>query len=635
MDLKKITSPELIHLDVDVNSKEEVLELMVQSLYENGKIHSDKEFMKAIYEREALSATGFENGLAIPHGKSKTVKEASVAVFRLKNELTDYESLDPNNKVKLLFMLAIPEEEAGSTHLTLLAELATRLSDENYFNQFLTASTSNEVYELLGEQEKEEKEVIQDAEVYLGVTACPAGIAHTYMAAEALQKAAKAAGVNIFVEKQGANGIEDKHTAKQLREAKGIIFAVDVIVKDPERYAHLPSIKTNVADPLRNASTLMEQIIEKGKSYDGQVVNNDFEEVEETKLSFKNEVKNSVLTGISYIIPIIIAGGMLLTFATLVTQGFGLQELYNTPGSWLNMYRQLSGGLLGTLMVPILAGYMSYSIADKPGLTPGLAAGFAANMIGSGFLGGMLGGLVAGYIMKYMKIYIKPKGVFAGFVSFWVYPVLGTLLVGTIMLFVLGTPVTWLNEQLVSWLDTLQGGSALALGAVLGIMVSFDLGGPVNKAAYAFCIAAMASGNYVPYAAFASVKMVSAFAITGAVVFGKDLYTEQEKEIGQQTWLLGLAGITEGAIPFMMNDLIRVIASLSVGSAITGAIVTTAGVGLSVPGAGIFSLFLLENVSSLMGIGVWLGSALLGAAISTVLLILTRKNKLSKLSEVK
>jgi 2-O-A-mannosyl-D-glycerate-specific PTS system IIC component len=299
--------------------------------------------------------------------------------------------------------------------------------------------------------------------------------------------------------------------------------------------------------------------------------------------------------------------------------------VYNAQGSWLWLLRQLGGTLLGQLMVPILAAYMAYSIADKPALGPGFAAGVAANLIGGGFLGGMLGGLLAGYLLKWLKKTVKPTGTFAGFVSFWVYPVVGTLLAGGIMLFVIGKPLAAINLGLIGWLSGLSGANALLLGAIIGAMVSFDLGGPINKAAYTFCIGAMANGNFVPYAAFASVKMVSAFAVTGATLIGKRYFTEGEQEIGKQTWLLGLAGITEGAIPLMLNDPLRVIPSLVAGSAITGAIVAYFNIGLNVPGAGIFSLALLKGPQAIVAAAVWLGAALLGAVISTALLIITRK----------
>lgn len=257
------------------------------------------------------------------------------------------------------------------------------------------------------------------------------------------------------------------------------------------------------------------------------------------------------------------------------------------------MYRKLGGGMLGTLMVPVLAAYTAYSLADKPALAPGFAAGLAANMIGAGFLGAVAGGLIAGYLMRWVKQHIRLSNRFNGFMTFYLYPVIGTLAAGSLMLFVIGEPVAWVNNSLTAWLNGLSGANALLLGVILGFMCSFDLGGPVNKAAYAFCLGAMANGVYGPYAIFASVKMVSAFTVTASTMLAPNLFKQFEIETGKSTWLLGLAGITEGAIPMAIEDPVRVIGSFVLGSMATGAIVGAMGIGLSTPGAGIFSLFLL------------------------------------------
>ncbi|WP_170008515.1 PTS 2-O-a-mannosyl-D-glycerate transporter subunit IIABC [Bacillus fonticola] len=631
--LKNLTSPALLHTNQSFSSKEETIRFLVKKLGEEGKLRSEEDFYQAVLDRETMSPTGFEGGLAIPHGKSEAVKEAAFAVATLSKPIDTWESIDPNNQVELVILLAIPKEEEGSTHLSLLSEFVTRLSNERYKNGLLQAKTSTELYEHLDAdyQAVETESAKKLNKTILAVTACPAGIAHTYMAAEALVKAGKELGVDVFVEKQGANGVEDRHSKVLLKKADAVVFAVDVAVKDEDRFGHLPKVKASVAAPLRNAKSLLEQALQKAeKTSKSAYVDTDDTSDDDEKKSVKTEIKDSVLTGISYIIPVIVAGGMTLAAAVFLSQAFGLQEVYNTEGSWLWLLRQLGGSLLGTLMIPILAAYMAYSIADKPALGPGFAAGVAANLIGSGFLGGMLGGLLAGYFLKYLKKKVKPTGTFAGFVSFWLYPVVGTLVVGSIMLFIVGEPLAALNEGLIQWLDGMSGTNAIILGAILGAMVSFDLGGPVNKAAYTFSIGAMASGNIVPYAAFASVKMVSAFSVTGATIIGKKYFTKQEQEVGKQTWLLGLAGITEGAIPFMINDPLRVIPSLIAGSAVTGAIVAYFDIGLNVPGAGIFSLALLEGQPLLLAASVWLGAALIGALISMVLLIATRKSKLQK-----
>ena len=321
------------------------------------------------------------------------------------------------------------------------------------------------------------------------------------------------------------------------------------------------------------------------------------------------------------------AGGTVLAVAVLIAQIFGLQEVYSLEKSWLWMYRQLGGGMLGTLMVPVLSAYTAYSLADKPALAPGFAAGLAANLIGSGFLGGVAGGLIAGYLMRWVKNHLRLSSKFNGFLTFYLYPVIGTLVAGSLMLFVIGEPVAWVNNSLTAWLNGLSGANALLLGAILGFMCSFDLGGPVNKAAYAFCLGAMANGVYGPYAIFASVKMVSAFTVTASTSLAPQLFKQFEIETGKSTWLLGLAGITEGAIPMAIEDPLRVIGSFVLGSMLTGAIVGAMGIGLSTPGAGIFSLFLLQDAGhgAFVAAAGWFGAALVGTMVSTAVLLVWRR----------
>ncbi|WP_321993434.1 PTS 2-O-a-mannosyl-D-glycerate transporter subunit IIABC [Clostridium butyricum] len=631
MDLKNLTNENLITIDLDLNKKEDVIKYLVKQLYDEGKLSSEKDFYNAVLDREALSPTGFEAGLAVPHGKSNAVKEAAFAVAKLKRPISEWESVDENNKVELVFLLAIPTSEAGSTHIELLAELMTRISNEEYKKSIENSKDKHEFYKRLDMTIKEDDINVDKFEkTIVAVTACPAGIAHTYMAAEALVKAGKEMGVRVLVEKQGANGIENRHTNENLKNADAAIFAVDVAVKEVERFGHLPVYKTKVAAPLRDAKAIIKNALKQAEGHQKGTFN-EIEEIEE-KVSFGNEAKKAILTGISHIVPLIVAGGMIAAFATLIAQGFGLQDVFNAENSWLWMYRKLGSNLLGTLMVPVLSAYMAYSISDKPALGPGFAAGVAANMINGGFLAGMAGGFIAGYTIKMLKRYIPSKGTLAGFISFWVYPVFGTLIVGTLMFFVVGKPVTALNQGLISWLGSMAGTNAALFGAILGIMVSFDLGGPVNKAAYAFCIGAMAEGIIIPYAVFASVKMVSAFGVTFATLLFKKYFNEEEQEVGKSTWLLGLAGITEGAIPFMIADPLRVIPSLCIGSAITGSIVSVFNIGLDVPGAGIFSLFVLKGQPLLLGMGVWFSAAVFGAVISAALLVITRKSKLKKQS---
>ncbi|MEH8201705.1 PTS 2-O-a-mannosyl-D-glycerate transporter subunit IIABC [Aeromonas veronii] len=466
------------------------------------------------------------------------------------------------------------------------------------------------------------------------VTACPAGIAHTYMAAEYLEKAGRKLGIRVLVEKQGANGIEDRLPQEALDAAVACIFAAEVAIKEQERFAGIPRIETPVAEPIRHAERILKDALEAAKAGRTAPKPNLSQSDAPTgkKVSLKTELKQALLSGISFAVPLIVAGGTVLAVSVLLAQIFGLQHLFDTENSWLWMYRKLGGGMLGTLMVPVLAAYTAYSLADKPALGPGFAAGLAANMIGSGFLGGVVGGLIAGYLMRWVKQHVRLSPNFNGFLTFYLYPVIGTLVAGSLMLFVIGQPVAWLNNSLTEWLNGLSGTNALVLGALLGFMCSFDLGGPVNKAAYAFCLGAMANGVYGPYAIFGAVKMVSAFTVTFSTLLAPRLFQTFEIETGKSTWLLGLAGITEGAIPMAIEDPIRVIGSFLAGSVVTGAMVGAMGIGLSTPGAGIFSLFLLHDGGhgALMAAAVWLGAALVGTLISTVVLIGWRRHAMQR-----
>ncbi|OCH21510.1 PTS 2-O-a-mannosyl-D-glycerate transporter subunit IIABC [Aliivibrio sp. 1S128] len=635
MKLTTLTNKSLINLQTTFNSREEAIYALADQLEQQGKLHNKDEYLEAVFAREAEGPTALGEGLAVPHGKTDAVKEAAFAVATLTRDLK-WKGVDEDEDedVNLIFLIAIPNAEAGSTHMHLLTELTTTLVDDDVREAVLNATTAEEIFALFdGHKEKDTESYNLDtnAPTIVCVTACPAGIAHTYMAAEYLEKAGKKLGYNVHVEKQGANGIEDRITAEQLNKAVACVFAAEVAIKDVERFKGIPRVETPVAEPIRHAERILNDAIEEGKK--GRSA--DFVEATDDKpkkLPLKTELKQALLSGISFAVPLIIAGGTVLAVAVLIAQIFDLQELYATDGSWLWMYRKLGGGLLGTLMVPVLAAYTAYSLADKPALGPGFAAGLAANLIGAGFLGGVVGGLLAGYVMRWVKENIRLAPAFNGFLTFYLYPVIGTLVVGSLMLFVIGKPVAFLNQGLTDWLNGLSGTNAILLGAVLGCFVSFDLGGPVNKAAYAFCLGAMANGVYGPYAIFGSVKMVSAFTVTASTMIAPRLFKDFEIETGKSTWLLGLAGITEGAIPMAIEDPIRVIGSFLVGSIVTGAMVGAAGVGLSTPGAGIFSLFLLQDggMGSFMAAAVWLGAALVGTVISTSILIMWRGHAVKK-----
>ncbi|EGY1275663.1 PTS 2-O-a-mannosyl-D-glycerate transporter subunit IIABC [Escherichia coli] len=624
MNLTTLTHRDALCLNARFTSREEAIHVLTQRLAALGKISSTEQFLEEVYRRESLGPTALGEGLAVPHGKTAAVKEAAFAVATLSEPL-QWEGVDGPEAVDLVVLLAIPPNEAGTTHMQLLTALTTRLADDEIRARIQSATTPDELLSALDDKGGTQPSAsFSNAPTIVCVTACPAGIAHTYMAAEYLEKAGRKLGVNVYVEKQGANGIEGRLTADQLNSATACIFAAEVAIKESERFNGIPALSVPVAEPIRHAEALIQQALTLKRSDETRTVQQDTQPVK----SVKTELKQALLSGISFAVPLIVAGGTVLAVAVLLSQIFGLQDLFNEENSWLWMYRKLGGGLLGILMVPVLAAYTAYSLADKPALAPGFAAGLAANMIGSGFLGAVVGGLIAGYLMRWVKNHLRLSSKFNGFLTFYLYPVLGTLGAGSLMLFVVGEPVAWINNSLTAWLNGLSGSNALLLGAILGFMCSFDLGGPVNKAAYAFCLGAMANGVYGPYAIFASVKMVSAFTVTASTMLAPRLFKEFEIESGKSTWLLGLAGITEGAIPMAIEDPLRVIGSFVLGSMVTGAIVGAMNIGLSTPGAGIFSLFLLHDngAGGVMAAIGWFGAALVGAAISTAILLMWRRH---------
>ncbi|EFN4621357.1 PTS 2-O-a-mannosyl-D-glycerate transporter subunit IIABC [Escherichia coli] len=624
MNLTTLAHRDALCLNARFTSREEAIHALTQRLAALGKISSTEQFLEEVYRRESLGPTALGEGLAVPHGKTAAVKEAAFAVATLSEPL-QWEGVDGPEAVDLVVLLAIPPNEAGTTHMQLLTALTTRLADDEIRARIQSATTPDELLSALDDKGGTQPSAsFSNAPTIVCVTACPAGIAHTYMAAEYLEKAGRKLGVNVYVEKQGANGIEGRLTADQLNSATACIFAAEVAIKESERFNGIPALSVPVAEPIRHAEALIQQALTLKRSDETRTVQQDTQPVK----SVKTELKQALLSGISFAVPLIVAGGTVLAVAVLLSQIFGLQDLFNEENSWLWMYRKLGGGLLGILMVPVLAAYTAYFLADKPALAPGFAAGLAANMIGSGFLGAVVGGLIAGYLMRWVKNHLRLSSKFNGFLTFYLYPVLGTLGAGSLMLFVVGEPVAWINNSLTAWLNGLSGSNALLLGAILGFMCSFDLGGPVNKAAYAFCLGAMANGVYGPYAIFASVKMVSAFTVTASTMLAPRLFKEFEIETGKSTWLLGLAGITEGAIPMAIEDPLRVIGSFVLGSMVTGAIVGAMNIGLSTPGAGIFSLFLLHDngAGGVMAAIGWFGAALVGAAISTAILLIWRRH---------
>ncbi|EJK9925515.1 PTS 2-O-a-mannosyl-D-glycerate transporter subunit IIABC [Cronobacter sakazakii] len=624
MNLRALTDPGLIQIQAPFTTRDEAIAALAGLLAAQGKLHDHTAFVNEVMQREALGPTALGEGLAVPHGKCAAVREAAFAVATLR-ETVAWQGVEGDEPVRLIFLLAIPAAQAGTTHIQLLTELTTLLVDDAVREAAINAPCAEALLAILEARPLPPPVASGSADqpVVVCVTACPAGIAHTYMAAEYLERAGRRLGITVYTEKQGANGIEGRLTAAQIATAQGVIFAADVAVKDAERFAGRAVLSVPVAAPIKQAESLLRQALAQQSSGNPHPP-----AAAGIGTQWKTAVKQALLNGISFAVPLIVAGGTVLAVAVLLAQLFDLQALFEQNNSWLWLWRKLGGGLLGTLMLPVLAAYTAFSLADKPALAPGFAAGLAANMIGAGFIGAVAGGLLAGGLMQLIKTYLRLNSRFNGFLTFYVYPVVGTLATGSLMLFVIGEPVAWINNTLTAWLNGLSGSNALLLGAVIGFMCSFDLGGPVNKAAYAFCLGAMANGVLAPYAMFASVKMVSAFTVTASTLLAPGLFKTFEKDLGKSTWLLGLAGITEGAIPMAIEDPLRVIGAFVTGSMVTGAIVGSLHLGLATPGAGIFSLFLLSDggLGRFMAAAGWFGAALIGSAISTLVLILWRRH---------
>lgn len=613
MDLRNLTNERLIHIDLDVATKDEAIRFLVKELAKEGKISSEENFYKAVIDREALSPTGIEAGLAIPHGKSDVVNEASFAIATIKKPLTDWESLD-ESAIDFVFLLAIPTSEAGSTHLELLAELMTRISDEDYKKKLKGSKTNKEMYNNLDTVVEEEVvDTSKFTKSIVAVTACPAGLAHTNMSAEALIKAGKEMGVAVYVERQGAGGIVDRHTSDQLRDADAAIFAVDVAVKNEERYAHLAKHKVPVKEPLRDAKKVIQDALDKASKMEkGEYVE---AATEEEKVSNLKVAKDALMTGISYIIPLIVAGGMI---ASLALMFFGLDGV-NIQGSVGNILKVFGGDIL-KLMVPLLAGYMAYSLADKAALIPGIAGGIAANTVGGGFLGGIIAGYIAGYFMRWFKT-IKVKATFIALMNMLVYPLVGTLVVGLLMLFVIGGPIGFINTALINGLNSLSGTNAILLAILIGAMTCADLGGPINKAAFAFSIAAIEAGNGLPYAAFAVAKCMPGIALTIATLVKAKAFDQGERELGKTSWIIGLCGITEAAIPYAISDPIVAIPSFMIGGAVGSVVSYISGCSLLAAGGSIFTMPVTSNPV------MWIVALLVASVVSAICIVIGKTIK--------
>lgn len=452
----------------------------------------------------------------------------------------------------------------------------------------------------------------------LAVTACPTGIAHTYMAAEALEKAAKEKNVEIKVETRGAMGVENGLTQEEIAEAHAIIVAADTDV-DESRFTGKPVVKSGVGAAIKDPGKLVDEALKKESTSVDFVAQ--VQKTKEERSAQRSGPYKHLMTGVSHMLPLVVAGGLIIALSFV----FGI-EAFKQPGTVAASLMDIGGGAAFALMVPILAGFIAFSIAEKPGLAPGLIGGMLASKIGAGFLGGIIAGFLAGYVAKWMRDKIKLPKNFAGLKPVLIIPFLSSLIVGLLMVYVIGIPVKAVMDGLTNWLTGLGTGNAVFLGLLLGAMMAFDMGGPVNKAAYTFSVGLLGSGVYGPMAAVMAAGMTPPIGIWLATVIASRKFTAEEREASKAAGILGLSFITEGAIPFAASDPFRVIPSIMVGSAVTGALSMVFGATLRAPHGGIFVLPIPNAVGNL---AMYTLAIVIGTIITAVMLSILKKDKIS------
>ncbi|MCR2044293.1 PTS fructose transporter subunit IIC [Anaerosalibacter massiliensis] len=451
----------------------------------------------------------------------------------------------------------------------------------------------------------------------VAVTSCPTGIAHTYMAAEALQMAAKEMNVEIKVETHGSIGVENEITSEEINKAHAVIIAADTKI-DKTKFEGLPIVEGTVQDAIKNSKGLIERAM-KLKKEEKEYVEK-ISEIKEEKQNKKKGPYHHLMTGVSYMIPFVVAGGILIA----ISFAFGIHAAEN-EGTLPWALSFIGGGAAFALMIPILSGFIAYSIADRPGLVPGMIGGMLSAQIGAGFLGGLVAGFLAGYTIILLRKWIKLPKTMEGLMPVLVLPLLSSLIVGLLMLYIIGKPAAAINNGLSNWLENLQEGSAIVLGLVIGLMMAFDMGGPVNKAAYAFGVSTIAAGQSSSVmAAVMAAGMVPPLGIGIATLIAKNKFTKEEREAGKASLVLGISFITEGAIPFAAADPLRVIPSLMAGSAITGALTMLFKVKLAVPHGGIFVLPIPNAVEGLLP---YIISIAIGSVVTAFLVATLKKPK--------
>ena len=626
MKITDLLSIDSIEIGSSYKDKDELLKNAVKLMCRSGIINNEKEYLNSVLKREKESTTGVGNGIAIPHGRCKAVDKAGLAAIVL-NKPVEYEALD-NKPVELLFLIAAPEDK-GNVHLEILSKLAMMLMDQEFTFKLKNSRTSEEFIRVIDEAEENKnaqiKEEIKSDKLILAVTACPTGIAHTYMAAEALEKAAAKKGLRIKVETRGSGGAKNILKESEIEEAEGIIVAADTKVP-MDRFNGHQVIECQVSKGISSAEDLIDDILNhKGKTFKSNIK----AEKEETGDSLGHQLYKHLMNGVSHMLPFVVGGGILIALAFLIDglsydiNALSAAERANfgclTPLS--SLLKGQIGGLAFSFMLPVLAGFIAMSIADRPGLAVGIVGGAIAANGTSGFLGALAAGFIAGYLVELIKK-VSDKVIPAsldGIKPVLIYPLLGILGIGLIMIYAIEPVVGAINTGLNSFLSSLSGANVILLGMLVAGMMAVDMGGPFNKAAYVFGVASIASGNYNIMAAVMIGGMVPPCAIALSTLLFKDKFTESERKSGPTNFIMGLAFITEGAIPFAAADPLHVIPSCVIGSAVSGGLSMLFNCTLMAPHGGIFVFPVVGNPV------LYLVSLIVGTVAAAIILGLSKK----------
>lgn len=585
-----------IELNPNVKTKSEAINKLVDLMASTGRLVDKGAYKEAVLEREALSTTGIGEGIAIPHAKTKAVKEAGLAAMVIKNGI-DYDSLD-GEPAKLFFLIAAPEGE-NDVHLEVLARLSAMLMDTNFKNKLINAKTKEEFLNLIdkkeGEKMREERNKAQKSGYrILAVTACPTGIAHTFMAAESLENKAKDKGISIKVETNGSGGAKNVLTRDEIANCDCIIVAADKKV-EMARFDGKRVIQTKVANGIHKADELIDRAINGNVPIYHHEGGGSSEDSSDEKEGVGRQIYKHLMNGVSHMLPFVIGGGILIALSFLLDDYSIDPSKFGSNTPMAAFFMKVGGGAFG-FMLPILAGYIAMSIGDRPALAVGFVGGSLASAGGSGFLGALLAGFIAGYlVLGLKKVFEKLPQSLEGIKPVLLYPFFGILLIGVIIVYVVNPPVSGLNSAINGFLTGMGSSSKILLGVLLGGMMAIDMGGPFNKAAYVFGTASLASGQFEIMAAVMAGGMVPPLAIALATTFFKGKFTKRERQSGLTNYIMGLSFITEGAIPFAAADPIRVIPSCIVGSAIAGGLSMAFGCALRAPHGGIFVLPVVGN----------------------------------------